>query len=300
VSVAWRNDARRTASRNDAHEIASANDARGIVSEKAARKTASGNGARRIVVRPLRTLDDFAAAQALAQRVWGFADLQTPSTFDLQVVSHVGGLTAGAFAGRELVGFVHGLPRTDLGFPCHHSHLLAVSRAHRGRGLSVRLKLFQRRWCLDRGIRRVTWTYDPLLVTNARLNLVRLRARARVFLPNVYGELGGIYGALPTDRFEVLWSLDAAEVGRAARGAAPEPRGADRLPRFAGGRPPRASRVAVEIPAGAPGLYESDPASARRARLRLRRVARDLFARGYEAVSIVSLGDDSALYVFER
>jgi predicted GNAT superfamily acetyltransferase len=138
------------------------------------------------------------------------------------------------------------------------------------------------------------------LITNARLNLVRLRARARVFLPNVYGELGGIYGALPTDRFEVLWSLDAPDVRRAARGVAPEPRDAGGLPRAAPGRLPRASRVAVEIPSGAPGLYESDPAAARRARLRLRRVTRDLFARGYEAVSLASLGDDSALYVFER
>jgi chorismate synthase len=230
--------------------------------------------------------------------VWGFEDRQVPSTFDLQVVGHVGGLTAGAFEGRELVGFVHGLPRTNLGRPCHHSHLLAVAPEARGRGLSVRLKLYQRRWCLDRGIRRVTWTYDPLLVTNARLNLVRLRARARVYLPNVYGELGGLYGALPTDRFEVLWRLDAPEVQRAARGAAPEPADAERLPRAAPGRLPRARRVAVEIPSGAPALYSADPPAARRARMRLRRVARELFARGYEAVSIAAAGP-LALYVFE-
>lgn len=254
---------------------------------------------RRIVLRTLKGLDDFLAAQRLAQRVWRFADLQTPSTFDLQVVSHVGGLTAGAFAGRELVGFVHGLPRTDLGFPCHHSHLLAVAPEVRGRGLSVRLKLFQRRWCLERGIRRVTWTYDPLLVANARLNLVRLRARARVFLPNVYGELGGLYGRLPTDRFEVLWSLDAPDVRRAARGVAPDPADADELPRAAPGRLPRARRVAVEIPSGAPRLYADDPAAARRARSRLRRVATGLFDRGYEAVSIAAAGK-TALYVFER
>jgi chorismate synthase len=255
----------------------------------------------KLAIRPLRGLDDFTAAQRLAQRVWGFPDLQTPSTFDLQVVGHVGGLTAGAFAGGELAGFVHGLPRTDLGFRCHHSHLLAVSPDFRGRGLSVRLKLFQRRWCLDRGIRRMTWTYDPLLVTNARLNLVRLRARASVFLPNVYGELGGLYGDLPTDRFEVLWRLDSREVARAARGSAPEPEAedVDALPRAIPGRIPRARRVAVEIPAGAPGLYADDPAAARRAKLRLRRVARELFARGFAAVSIAA-GSPSAVYVFER
>jgi predicted GNAT superfamily acetyltransferase len=253
----------------------------------------------RVVLRSLESLQDFSAAQRLAQRVWGFEDLQTPSTFDLQVVSHVGGLTAGAFSGGRLVGFVHGLPRTDLEFPCHHSHLLAVASELRGRGLSVRLKLFQRRWCLERGIRHVTWTYDPLLVTNARLNLVRLRARARVFLQNVYGELGGLYGRLPTDRFEVLWSLDAPDVARAARGVAPEPAGAGELPRASPGRLPRARRVAVEIPSGAPALYSADPPAARRARLRLRRVARELFARGYEAVAIAAAGP-VALYVFER
>jgi chorismate synthase len=253
----------------------------------------------KIVLRPLRGLGDFAAAQRVAQRVWGFEDLQTPSTFDLQVVGHVGGLTAGAFANGELVGFVHGLPRTDLGFPCHHSHLLAVASEFRGRGLSVRLKLFQRRWCLERGIRRVTWTYDPLLVPNARLNLVRLRASATAFLPNVYGELGGLYGALPTDRFEVLWRLESAEVARAARGSAPEPTGVDALPRAAPGRIPRARRLAVEIPAGAPRLYAENPAGARRAKLRFRRVATELLARGYEAVSIAA-GPGSAAYVFER
>jgi chorismate synthase len=247
----------------------------------------------------LRGLPEFAEAQRVAQRVWGFEDLQVPSTFDLQVVGHVGGLTAGAFAGGKLAGFVHGLPRTDLGYRCHHSHLLAVLPEFRGRGLSVRLKLFQRRWCLDRGIKRMTWTYDPLLVTNARLNLVRLRARAVVFLRNVYGELGGLYGALPTNRFEVLWRLDAADVARAARGIAPEPRGVASLPRAEPGRLPRAKRVAVEIPSGAPALYAGDPRAARRAQMRLQRVAESLLARGYEAVSIAPAGN-GALYVFER
>ncbi len=253
----------------------------------------------RPVVRELRGQSEFVAAQRVAQVVWGFGDLQVPSTFDLQVVGHVGGMTAGAFFGGKLAGFVHGLPRTNLGTPCQHSHLLAVRPEFRGRGLSVRLKLFQRDWCLDRGIRRVTWTYDPLLVPNARLNLVRLRARARTFLPNVYGELGGLYGALPTDRFEVHWSLGAREVERAASGIAPEPRGAEGLPRATARRVPRGSRLAVEVPAGAPALYATDPSKARRARTQLRRVAEILFDRGYEAVSIAPLGE-TALYVFER
>jgi chorismate synthase len=253
----------------------------------------------RWILRELYELSDYAAAQRVAQRVWGMTELQVPSTYDLQVAGHVGGMTAGVFRDGELAGFVHGFPRTDLDRPCHHSHLLAVLPKFRGQGLSARLKLFQRRWCLSRGIRLVTWTYDPLLVANARLNLVRLRARARIYLRNVYGELGGLYGPLPTDRFEVVWSLGSADVARAARGRAPEPAGADRLPRATPRHVPRASRLAVEIPTGAPALYAEEPAAALRARLRLRRIAEDLFGRGYEAVAL-ALNGETALYVFER
>jgi chorismate synthase len=253
----------------------------------------------RTVIRQLRDHSDYVAAQRVAQRVWRMHDLQVPSTFDLQVAGHVGGMTAGAYCDGVLAGFVHGFPRTDLGRPAHHSHLLAVLPKFRGRGLSVRLKLFQRRWCLAHGIGLVTWTYDPLLIANARLNLIRLRARARIYLRNVYGALGGLYGPLPTDRFEVFWNLGSAAVAKAARGVVLEPADCDRLPRATPRRLPRANRVTVEIPAGAPALYADDPAAALRARLRLRRVAEALFGRGYEAVALVPRGD-GALYVFER
>ena len=253
----------------------------------------------RLVVRELHDLRDFLRVQEIARRVWGFEERQLPATADLQVVGHVGGLTAGAFEGREMVGFVHGLPRTNLPEPCHHSHLLAVLPEWRGRGVSVRLKLFQRAWCLARGIRAVTWTYDPLLLPNANLNLVRLRARAVAYLPDLYGTLGGLYGQVPTDRFEVRWRLDAPDVRAAARRALPPAPDAASLPLATPEGALRADRLAVEVAAGAPAILAKDPAAALRAHRRLRRIATRLFSRGYEATSIVSVGD-SARYVFER
>jgi hypothetical protein len=55
----------------------------------------------------------------------------------------------------------------------------------------------------------------------------------------------------------------------------------------------------VEIATGAPGLYRSDPAGARRARLALRRRAEALMARGWEASALV-LASGRAFYLFER
>jgi predicted GNAT superfamily acetyltransferase len=253
----------------------------------------------RIVVRELHDLEDFVRVQDVARSAWNFADRQLPATADLQAVTHVGGMTAGAFDGRQIVAFVHGLPRTNLPERCHHSHMLAVSPGWRGRGLAVKLKLFQRRWCLARGIRLVTWTYDPLLLKNARLNLERLGARAVAYLPDHYGTLGGLYGDLPTDRFEIHWRLTSPSARRAAGGRPARALDASRLPVATPGVIPAARRVAVEVPAGAPELYLRDPEGARRAQRRLRRIATRLFARRFEAAG-VAVGNGGARYVFER
>jgi predicted GNAT superfamily acetyltransferase len=108
-----------------------------------------------------------------------------------------------------------------------------------------------------------------------------------------------MYGNLPTDRFEVHWELERPEVERAAEGrlfAAPDPSG---VRVWKTGSPPRARRVGVEIPLGAPRIYSSDPGLARRARLRLRRQAGSLMHRGYAATGLAVVGE-GALYVFER
>ena len=252
-----------------------------------------------IRIRELAKPSEFALAQRVAKAAWRLPDLEAPSVADLIAITHAGGLTAGAFSGSDLLGFVHGFPRQVDRRRAQHSHLLAVRPDVQGLGLSKRLKLFQRRWCLDRGIGLVVWTYDPLLVKNARLNLVRLRARARRYLRDFYGPIGGIYADLPTDRFEVFWELESADVRRVAAGQPlPEPALESAEP-FVLGRPRPGRRVSVEIPTGAPRLYRQDPAAARRARFALRRRAEKLMALGYEATAL-RLDGGRAFYFFER
>ncbi|HQR46745.1 MAG TPA: GNAT family N-acetyltransferase, partial [Thermoanaerobaculia bacterium] len=212
----------------------------------------------RVVIRELRSADEFHETVEVARDAWKFDDRVLSSWTDLIAGTHAGGMTAGAFERGRMIGFVHGLPRTNLGEPAHHSHLLAVRPAAQGRGLSVLLKLFQRNWCLRHGLRLVTWTYDPFLLKNAKLNIGRLRGVVRGFLPNFYGYMGGIYGNLPTDRFEVTWRLDAPSVVAAARGDVPPAEEAEGLPAARPGSVPDAPRGALPFPAGAPGIYRTD------------------------------------------
>ncbi len=254
----------------------------------------------RVVIRELRSAEEFDETVEVAKEAWRFPERALSPPSDLIAATHAGGLTAGAFEDGRILGFVHGLPRTNLGEPAHHSHLLAVRPSAQGRGLSVRLKLFQRRWCLDRGVRLVTWTYDPFLLKNAKLNLGRLRAVVRTFLPNFYGFMGGIYGNLPTDRFEVTWRLDAPRVVAAAGGSvpgAPEDRAA--VPEAGSAGAAGAPRVALPFPAGAPGIYRTDHEGTLRARRRFAARVVALFAEGYE-VDGLGVGESGPFYLLSR
>jgi predicted GNAT superfamily acetyltransferase len=131
------------------------------------------------------------------------------------------------------------------------------------------------------------------------LNLVRLRARARRYLRDFYGRIGGIYADLPTDRFEVFWELESPEVRLAAEGGAMREPSLDGAGAFRGGTPPDVSRVRVEIPAGAPALYRSDPPAARKARFALRRKAEALMEAGFSATALV-VEKARPFYLFER
>ena len=251
-----------------------------------------------LLIRELAGPLEFLETMEVSQDAWDFPARMLPPAADLVAATHAGGLTAAAFEGKRMLAFVHGIPRVNMGEPCQHSHLLAVRREAQGRGLSTRLKLFQRQWCLDQGIRLVTWTYDPFLVKNAKLNLVKLRATVRSLLPNFYGEMGGIYGHLPSDRFEVQWRLDAPEVEAAAKGETPAP-DVEGVPLY---RPRSANvdgRLLLPFLAGAPSVYRSDPSGSTRARHVFARAAQALFEKGFQAVSVAE-HDGKPCYLFER
>ena len=255
----------------------------------------------RLVIRDLRTPDEFIETTHVSKAAWGCAERSVSPARDLVAATHAGGLTAGAFLGGKMVGFVHGIPRTNRGEPCQHSHLLAVKPEAQGRGLSVRLKLYQRAWCLARGIRLITWTYDPFLLKNAKLNIGHLRATVRTFHPNFYGLMGGIYAGLPSDRFEVAWRLDDLAVVSAAAG---EPRPRPDVSGLPVARSPRSlppeARLLLPFPAGAPRIYRTDHDGTLKERHRFAAIVKPLLARGYAVTDVVVGADGTPAYVLDR
>jgi predicted GNAT superfamily acetyltransferase len=86
--------------------------------------------------------------------------------------------------------------------------MLAVAQMYRNKGVGARLKFAQREFAIQRGIRLIEWTFDPLEARNAYFNFQKLGVIVRRYYPDFYGETTGTQGGLPTDRVVAEWWLD--------------------------------------------------------------------------------------------
>ena len=166
-----------------------------------------------IEVRNAIEVEEFRAFVALQKEVWGFADNELVPLRIFSLAPKIGGQVIGAWEGSTLVGFAFSIPGLRNGHAYLHSHMLAVKAEYRNSGLGRRLKLFQREDAIDHGYELIEWTFDPLEIKNAYLNLERLGAIARRYNINQYGITSSpLQGLLPTDRLVAEWWLKSKRV----------------------------------------------------------------------------------------
>lgn len=221
------------------------------------------DGAAEVVIRELVTADELNALPEFELRIWQGANEVVSSNLLVAVVSE-GGVALGAFDGGRVVGAAFGFPTRDPAVL--HSHYMAVDPRYRRRGLAVELKQRQRAWCLEHGYKAMRWTFDPLQLANAHLNLRVLGTEGTSYHVDHYGALGGINGGLPSDRLTVTWDLRTPRGGAAAAPVAGE--------RF------------VDVQPFAPDAIERAAAEAIAARLALRDALAPLLADGWRVVDV--------------
>ncbi len=158
-------------------------------------------------------LEEFRACVALQKEVWGFADNELVPLRIFSLAPKIGGQVIGAWEDETLIGFAFSIPGIRNGHPYLHSHMLAVKEGHRNTGLGRRIKLFQREDAIAHGYELLEWTFDPLEIKNAYLNLERLGAIACRYAINQYGITSSpLQGFLPTDRLVAEWWLKSKRV----------------------------------------------------------------------------------------
>lgn len=192
-----------------------------------------------LVVREVVDTEDLHECEAIQVEAWGYGDLETVPASQLRAVQQAAGMVLGAYRGDLMVGFAYGFLARDLERMQRadegdndpravglHSHLVAVRPGLQGTGVGRSLKWGQRQWCLERGLEWMHWTFDPLQVKNARLNLHHLGGSSRTYLVDFYGVISGpLSGDQATDRLLLEWDLRSPAV-------------VERATRFVSGQPP--------------------------------------------------------------
>jgi predicted GNAT superfamily acetyltransferase len=172
-----------------------------------------------ILIRKCHGLDEMRACVALQKEVWNFSDIELVPLRIFVVAEKVGGQVVGAFQGVDLIGFAFAIPGMRDRQSYLYSHMLAVRKQFRNSGLGRRLKLFQRDDALARGFDLMEWTFDPLEIKNAYLNIEKLGAIVRRYNLNQYGITSSpLQGGLPTDRLVAEWWLKSKRVGALLQG----------------------------------------------------------------------------------
>ena len=161
-----------------------------------------------IKIRPLITIEDQDLGRAVFDHTWA-KDAGTEITPNLlQAMVHSGAYLSGAFIGSDCVGAAFAFPATTGGLHIH-SHMTAVMENQRDKGIGFLLKIDQWHWAKKNNYNEITWTFDPLVKRNAKLNLLKLGADVSTYYPNFYGDMPDALNAGDeSDRLLASWKVE--------------------------------------------------------------------------------------------
>ena len=266
-----------------------------------------------IRIRELTRIEDCCRLPDIQVQVWGHSERDLTPAHQYRISARMGGILLGAFVKGELAGFVYSFPAIFKGELVQHSHHLGVLPEFQGYGIGKALKWAQRDWALQRGYKRITWTFDPLQARNAHLNFHALGGICRTYLPDFYG-MGSALNLgpkIPTDRLLMEWLIREKKVAERRKGIldalsrADLPRALERKTAAPVSKPitPRLDlrerRILAEVPSDINGWRKEKRLDLIAAWQRgLRRVLTHYFARGYAVVDF--LFGDRCYYVLER
>jgi len=160
-----------------------------------------------IQVRRLETLTDQTLGRQIFDQTWAL-DSGTEITPNLlQAMVHSGAYLSGAFIDEKCVGAAFAFPATTEGLHLH-SHMTAVLVKYRDKGIGYSLKIDQWQWAKKNNYKEITWTFDPLVARNAKLNLIKLGVNISAYYPNFYGDMPDALNAGDeSDRVMASWKV---------------------------------------------------------------------------------------------
>jgi predicted GNAT superfamily acetyltransferase len=214
-----------------------------------------------IEIRELASFKEKLLGRNLFDLVWT-KRYSTEITFNLlQAMTYGGAYFSGAFMDSKCVGAAFAFPATNGGLHLH-SHMTAVLDEYRDQGVGYALKMDQWHWAKKNNYPEISWTFDPLVSRNAKLNLIKLGVDVTSFHLNFYGDMPDALNAGDeSDRMMVSWKVIGENPVKRELISAPEP-----------------TDILIQIPADIVTIRSRD----KEENLRWRRKVREQFLQAFE------------------
>ena len=161
-----------------------------------------------ILIRKILTLTEQKLAREIFDKTWAGTSGTEITPNLLQAMVHSGSYLSGAFIDNKIVGAAFAFPTTSDGLHLH-SHMTAVLPEFRDKGVGYALKIDQWNWAKKKNYSHLSWTFDPLVMRNAKLNIAKLGVDISAYYPNFYGDMPDALNAGDeSDRLMVSWRTD--------------------------------------------------------------------------------------------
>ena len=158
-------------------------------------------------IRPLTSLPDQTLGRMIFDQTWARDNGSEITPNLLHAMIHSGAYLSGAFIDGQCIGAAFAFPATTGGLHLH-SHMAAVVEKYRDQGIGYALKVDQYKWAKQNNFQEITWTFDPLVARNAKLNLLKLGVDIKAYYPNFYGEMpDAVNSGDETDRVMASWKI---------------------------------------------------------------------------------------------
>ena len=209
----------------------------------------------------LQEFSEIQIARQLFDQVWSVYSGTEIQPNLLKALIHSGSYLSGAFIDGKCVGAAFAFPATTGGIHLH-SHMTAVLEEYRDQGVGYALKIDQWHWAKKNNYTEISWTFDPLVSRNAKLNLIKLGVDISSYHPNFYGDMPDALNAGDeSDRLMVSWKVVGDNPLQRELVTTPKP-----------------NDILIQIPADIVAIRSSD----REENLRWRRKVREQFLQVFE------------------
>ncbi|HDL18723.1 MAG TPA: hypothetical protein ENH29_06690 [Bacteroidetes bacterium] len=263
----------------------------------------------KIQIKDLKTNEEFFAVIELQKIIWRLRDnVDCIPNHIFKAVSEIGGMVLGAYCDDVLAGFLMAIVgHTEANGLFHHSHILGVHPEMKHGNIGYRLKMAHYNRARQKGIKKITWTFDPLLGPNANLNIAKLGGIVRDYKVDYYGDVPGesdLVSGIPSDRFWVEWFIQTKHVAERLErrhrhfdptnftGLTEVDRDEKGLQKITDFSKPEKNRVAIQIPDDFQMIFDRDLQLALDWRTKTRDIFLTCFKQNYTVVDFVRVTEN--------